>query len=881
MSFLQKIFLLVIIINLTPVFAQKSSLKNIYNTCRLNGEVPKIDGVIDEDAWKHCKADMNFIQSNPVESNPPSERTAFKVLYDESNIYFCVVAFDSDPDEITTLVARRDDIENSDVVFIGFDSYFDRRTAFVFGINAGGVKSDILFAQDGEHQDVSWDPVWDGAASRTSYGWCAEMKIPFSQIRFAEKDEHTWGFQVYRKIHRKHEDIIWQFIPKDAAGMVSHFGLLKGLKGITMPARIELLPYVVSGMEVYQKEEGNPFATGQDFSINGGMDGKIGVTGDLTLDFTINPDFGQVEADPSEVNLSAFETFFEEKRPFFVEGKSIFSFPIAIEGSGSNESIFYSRRIGRSPQYYPDSSDGYPHDFVDKPDQTTILGALKLSGKTKTGWSVGIIDALTNKENAVIDYNGSQDNVSVEPLTNYFISRLQKDFSAGNTSIGGMMTATNRKIDEDLFDFLSKSAYSGGIDFRHQWANKSYFTSLKLIGSHINGDPAAIERLQLSSARYYQRPDADYIQLDTTLTTLSGHGGTFDIGMMGNSRWRWIIGGNWRSPGLELNDLGYQRNADLIRQYAWVSYRILNPVGIFRMVDLDLVGWHGWNFGGDKLFTGGNMGGQIEFLNYWGFSANVNREASGLSQELLRGGPMTRFDGAWNISYSFFSDRGKDWHLRFNGFSHISDDNITRMHDLGFQFYYKINQGLNFSLRTFYNTTKDNLQYINTAETGDGDRYILGLLDHQTVGIVLRFNYSPTPDLSIQYYGQPFISAGTYSQFKNIDNPRGYGADRYHIYSDQEISYDEENQEYNIDENDAGQVTYSFSNSDFNFKQFRSNLIIRWEYLPGSTLFLVWSQQRTREDDYGDFLPRQDFNNLFSTPADNTFLIKLNYWFSM
>jgi hypothetical protein len=868
----------------TSLFAQKPQKEiKTYIAARVNSSAPVINGNLDDEIWSKARTSSGFTQTDPIEGSRPSEKTAFKILYDDKNLYVALIAYDSEPDKITSRVARRDDVDDSDFILIGFDSYYDHRTSFVFGLNASGVKADFFISEDGDNTDDSWDPVWEGKTSINDSGWVAEMRIPYSQIRFGEKEKHIWGLQIYRKIHRKKEEMLWQFIPKDAGGMVSYFGKLTGIENIKMPARVELLPYAVTQLNTYEKDEGNPFADGRDFNFTGGIDGKIGLTGDLTVDFTVNPDFGQVEADPSEVNLSTFETFLEEKRPFFIEGKNIFNFRLAMgDGDFASENLFYSRRIGRRPQYYPDEEDGFYYDYEDVPDQTSILGAAKLSGKTKTGWSIGILDAVTAKEEATIELDSARKSVTVEPLTNYFVTRLQKDYNEGNTSLGCMITAVNRKINEDHLNFLNKSAYTGGIDFRRQWDDKTYLLDLKLAFSHIRGHEEALQRVQTSSARYFQRPDAKHITLDSSRTTLNGYGGSFNIGRLGNSRWRFLAGGIWRSPGLELNDVGYLRRADQIMQFVWAGYRITDPVSIFRRINVNFNQWNGWNFGGEKLFAGGNIDGGAQFLNYWGFYLGINREGDGLSPYSLRGGPSCRYEGAWNNWYNIYSDSRKSWQIEFGGFNHSNDDGNSYMNNYRFSLFLKMSERISLTLRPFYNLNLDNLQYISTEEYENEDRYIFGKLDQHTFGLVFRLNYCPTPELSIQYYGQPFVSAGKYSEFKRAANPRAQNyKDQYYEYASQELSCDIEDEVYYVDENNDGSSDYLFDIPDFNFKQFRSNLVIRWEYLPGSIAYLVWSQGRTDFEIQGNFNFSNDLQNVFKTHPDNIFLIKLNYWFSI
>jgi len=855
--------------------------RRIYTALKSNPRPPVIDGIIDDPIWvKACCGD-SFVQVEPHEGVSPTERTNFKMCYDNKNLYVLIVAYDNTPSQIISMMARRDDIHRCDLVGIVLDTYFDKRTAFEFTVNPAGIKYDAVYANDERfNPDASWDPVWDVATNITDSGWIAEMRIPFNQLRFAERGEQIWGLEVYRYIHRNQESSLWQFIPQNAAGFVSHFGELRGIKGISVPKRVEILPYGVSKYHHYEPESGNPFAPGQSTSATAGLDAKIGLSSDLTMDVTLNPDFGQVEADPSEVNLTAFETFFDEKRPFFIEGKNIFQFPLGIgDGDFARETLFYSRRIGRTPQHEPDLPDDI---YISSPEQTSILGAAKISGKTASGWSIGVLDALTAEEKAKIDSQGVQRKETVEPFTNYFIGRFQKDINRGNTTLGGLATATNRNINQSYLNYINRSAYTGGLDLLHQWSDKTYFFDLKLSGSHITGHKDAILEVQTASARYFQRSDAAHLTLDSNRTSISGHGGSINIGKQGNAKWRYILGGVWRSPGLELNDVGYLQQADQAMQYMWMGYQNLNPVGIFRRMNLNINQWNGWNFGGEKMFTGGNINGGGQFKNYWGFWLGVNRQQEGLSSWALRGGPTARYEGSWDTFYNLYSDSRRLWQIEVEGSNHLNDDRITRRHQTCIELFIKPSARFNISMGPFFFRNLENLQYVDTYDNQGEDRYILAKLNQNTLGMILRLNYSLTPELSIQFYGQPFISAGEYTQFKRVTNARAENYnDRFHTFTEDEIFYDSQNQVYLVDENLDGNVDYAIDLPDFNFKQFRSNLVVRWEYRPGSLVYLVWSQDRTVEDEYGDFSLRRDMGNLFSSIADNIFLLKFSYWFSI
>lgn len=854
--------------------------KKKYRTHHVNPLAPAIDGLLNDDAWKNVEWSDGFIQREPFEGKPPSQQTAFKILYDDKNLYVAVRAYDDEPDKIERRITRRDAFDG-DWVEINIDSYFDHRTAFSFTITAGGVKGDEAISDDGNNWDANWDPIWYAAVSIDEEGWVAEMRIPFSQLRFAaDKEEQVWGIQVQRRLFRKQERSVWQFIPRKTPGWVSYFGELHGITGIKPARRIEIMPYGLTGLERFQPQAGNPFATGSDSRLGIGLDAKIGITSDLTLDATVNPDFGQVEADPSEVNLTAFETFFEEKRPFFIEGQNILDFRLmGGDGSFSNDRLFYTRRIGRSPQHFPEAGD---NEFVEQPDNTSIATALKVTGKTQSGLSIGVLNAITTRETAEIDNNGQRRGELVEPLTNYFIGRLQQDYSQGNTAIGAMLTATNRDISESQLSFLNKAAYSGGVDFRHQWAEKTYYFEARGAFSRIEGSEEAILRAQTSSARYFQRPDAGYVELDSSRTSLTGHGGYVTFGRSGQNALRFSAGGMWRSPKLDLNDLGFMRQADRIMQYAWMGYRITEPFAIFHNFNFNVNQWWGWNFGGETVFAGGNINGGGQLKNYGYFWFGLGREGANLSTSALRGGPAMKFPAQWTNWYSLESDSRKPLRVGFNGFNSWADDGGSRFHNFRIWVYWRPLQSMSLQVNPFYSINKDDLQYIATSSFGSENRYLFGRLDQETLGITFRVNYSLTPTMSLQYYGQPFVSAGSYDAFKRIIRPRADSySDRFRQFTGSELRYNDDAGAYEFDENGDGTVDYQLSQPNFNFRQFRSNLVFRWEYSPGSTIFLVWTQDRTGSNSDGQFSFRNDLDELFSVYPHNVFLVKVSRWFSL
>jgi len=566
----------VVLCLLFPLFVQGYSFalgtkaeKKVFTASRVDARDLVVDGKLTDAMWLQGVWQGDFIQNEPYEGVDPSQETLCKILYDNDNIYIGIRALDTSPDSISHRRSRRDEIDG-DFAGLLIDSYFDKRTAFAFLVNAAGVKMDGVFTSDGDSEDWTWDPIWWVASEVNDEGWSAEMKIPLSQIRFNKDANQVWGLQIARMLFRKEELSFWQHIPRDASGMIHNFGELHGISNIQPKRQVEIAPYAIGSLESFEKVEGNPFETGSRSDFSAGVDGKVGVTNNLTLDFTVNPDFGQIEADPSEVNLTAYETFFEEKRPFFIEGRSIMSLPLMFgDGDLAAENLFYTRRIGRRPQYYPDVDDNFNVNFP---------------ANTSKGWSIGILESITAEEKAEIDREGDLDLETVEPLTNYIVGSVQKDFREGQTVIGGMFTSTNRKIENQDLEFLHSDAYTGGLNFSHDIKERKYNLSFKSYFSHVRGSEEAIVRTQRSSARYFQRPDAEY--MDSSRTSLSGSGGVLSFNKIGEGHLRFGMFFSWKSPGLEVNDLGYLQSTDQYLQVVWIGYRIWEPFSIFRTFNI-------------------------------------------------------------------------------------------------------------------------------------------------------------------------------------------------------------------------------------------------------------------------------------------------------
>ena len=839
-----------------------------YNTLQIqNADAPKIDGKLEEPVWDLVEWSGNFIERTPDENSLPSQPTAFKILYDQKFLYVAIKAYDSIPEQIEQRMSRRDGFEG-DFVEVVFASIGDKRTAYSFTTTAAGVKGDefITFG-DG---DESWNPIWYTASSIEDNGYMVESKIPFSQLKFGDDPEQSWGLQVNRRIFREDEVSVWDRVPLDVGAPIAEIGTLKGLKNIIPQKQLEIQPFVVAQNDRYPREEGNPFKTGNDQITKFGLDAKIGVTNDLTLDLTINPDFGQVEADPGAIALDGFQIFFREQRPFFIENNNIFDYGFA----DGNDNLFYSRRIGRSPQGFVSRPAGA---YVNTPNNTTILGAAKFSGKTKDGLSIGIINALTAEMSAEIRTEDERSSQVVEPLTNYSVVRLQQDLNERQSFVGLMLTGTNRQLPETL-NYLHKSAYSYGVDFAHSWDDFSKYLVGTFVGSTVNGTPEAITRTQRSIVHLFQRSDASHVEVDTTLTRLSGTGGRLEFGKQGGSAWTYQMGTRWRSPGLETNDIGFLRQADDIRQYNRLNYRTLRAKDWYRNINLNFSQFTAFDFEGNFNRIQFDTRTSINFKNFWSVSSGLFYKPRIFTNTHLRGGPRWRFNREMGGYLFFESDSRK--RFRFGGGYIRSVATENQFSFLRYQvgFSYQPTDRLNLELEVEYNERPSQTQYLTAFNFNENDNYLLADINNNQLSTVMRLNYSITPNMSLQFYGEPFITSVDYKRFNTVNNPIAKSLDdRISYLSDAQVNF--ENNRYLVDFNQDQNVDLSFQNPDFTYFQFRSNLVFRWEYIPGSELFLVWNRGISNYGSLAPSLGDAYFDQLSGENVNNTFLIKATYRF--
>jgi len=861
---------------LDAAYAQTDTIKS-YTTTRVTHEPPTIDGLLNDAAWEQVPwGGGGFRQLSPDKGKPATVQTNFKILYDEKNLYVAVRAHDPEPEKIVRRMSRRDSFEG-DMVEINIDSYNDKRTAFSFTASVSGVKGDEYISNNGDEWDEGWDPIWYLKTSIDAEGWVAEMRIPLSQLRFADVPEHVWGFQVMRIFFRNQERSIFQYIPPDAGGWVHLFAELKGITGIRPQKQLEIQPYIVTKAERFQKEEGNPYLTGKSSGADVGLDAKIGITSDITLDLTVNPDFGQVEADPSQVNLTAFELFFQERRPFFLEGNNTLNFPVS---QFSSNNLFYSRRIGRQPQGSVEldaDEDDNVAEYVKPNTRTTILGAAKITGKNKKGFSWGVLETLTPNEYARIDSLGHTRRQLIEPMTNYFVSRGQQDINKGNTILGAMVTAANRKINDPALNWLHKDAYSGGVDLVHHWKARKYYLSAKSVFSTVRGSAQAISNTQLSSERFYQRPDNNHTEYDPDRTSLNGTGGQLIVGKKSGD----IIsdlGVVWQSPGLELNDIGFLSQTDNIMQFFWMQYRILKPKGITRWQRYNINEWREYDFGMRELAEGYNVNAHAEFKNFWRAGAGVTYAPRNISNADLRGGPSIRYPSKFYYWGYVGTDPRKKLHMVFNPEFGVGSENYSRETYLSMDVTYKPVNALNISLSPSFSKIHNEMQYVTTASTStDQPRYVVAEINQTVARVSIRVTYMVTPNLSLQYWGQPFGTSGDYNDFKYITDSRAESySSRFTPIPSSRMGLTENG--YSVDEDSNGISDYTFGRPDFNFGQFRSNMVIRWEYIPGSTVFLVWTKERNGAF-YDDEPGRNKYSFDFDQKGHNIFLLKFTYRF--
>jgi hypothetical protein len=836
-----------------------------------------LDGRLDDPAWHQATPVTRFTQRVPREGDPASESTEVRILYDDGALYVGARLYDSAPDSVVALLARRDRLVAADRFTVYIDAYHDRRSGFYFGVNAAGTLYDGTLFNDTWNSDI-WDGVWDARVARDSLGWTAEMRIPYSQLRFERRDVHVWGVNYAREIARRNEQSYLVIQPNNASGFVSRFARLIGIERVSPPPRLEVLPYVTARAEYLDHGAADPFNDGSRLHSGLGADVKVGIGSTLTLDGTINPDFGQVEVDPAVVNLTDVENFFEERRPFFIEGGTIFTnfgFGGANDFWGFNwggVDVLYSRRIGRAPQgTIPEA------DYSATPSGANILGAVKLTGKVGS-WNLGVLNALTSREHARLATGDTRTRTEIEPLSWYGVSRVQKEFGNGRHGLGFIGTGAARAFGEDrLRADVSATAFVGGVDGWITFDRDGVWVLSGWTGaSRVAGAAERIAGVQRSSVHYYQRPDAAYLGFDSTRTSLTGMAGRL---LLNKQKGDWLlnaaIGGF--SPGFEANDLGFQIWADHLNAHLMVGRRWTRPSRLFQSAQVNVASYRNWTFGGERTGEGYWGRAVLEFRNFYRWTGMAEYNPQSLNARRTRGGPLSLNPHGIFLRSEFTSDSRRPWTFGVNleHTNYALDRQQTVMVEPSLE--WRPTTRLTIKLAPLYEKLITTAQYVGEFEDPGatatfGRRYLFARLNQHTLSASLRVNWIFTPRLSFELYAQPLLSSGEYAEYKELARPRTYefGLTGPAVsVGDGELA---------VTPSTPGVAMLQFTDPNFSLASLRGNAILRWEYLPGSTLFLVWTQDRSDNITDGRFRLGDGMSRMFGGAADNVFLVKLSYW---
>ena len=863
------------------------------------GEI-EVDGVLDEADWNAASVFTQFTQRTPVEGASVEHDTEVRVLFGDDAIWIAARMWDSDPTTIDRRLTRRDAHGTFDQFSVHFDPNLDGLTGYSFGVSAANVQGDLYFYND-TRMDGAWNAVWTSAVTVDEDGWTAEMRIPLSQIRYeASDDPQTWGINFHRLRSANNERSYYSLVSGLRRGIVSQMGRIENVQVRRPSRRLEVLPYAVSSLERGPAQPGDPFFDGSASRNEIGVDVSYGLGAAFTLDATINPDFGQVEADPAVINLSAFETFFPEQRPFFVEDARVFDFGL----SGGRTSLFHSRRIGRSPH------GGAPPDaeFSDVPGNATILGAAKLAGRTSKGLSLGLLAAVTGTEYGEgLFPDGARNDFLVEPGSQFGVLSLSQDFNEGQTQIRSMTTAMRRDLPADgLFDWLPSSAFNAGLRFEHQWSDRDWAVYGFFAGSNVRGSEAAMTRIQRSSTHYLQRPDATRFAVDPEATSLSGREWRIQLEKRGGEHWTGAIWLAEVSSLFEINDVGFSTTAERLDGGFRFGYREIRPGSLLRNYNITVSSFHNWSHEAlDDVWsvgswndarTGGSYSLNVhgQFLNYWNFRTSVRHSPQKMSRSATRGGPMMVGPASTNLSINLNSDRRKklslganfetsDDHLGSGGRTQISGDVQVRPAD-----------NLAISLTPRWESSTSGAQYVTSSsalpyDPTFGRRYLFAELDRTSVSMETRLDWTFSPTLSLQLFAQPLLSSGANGRYKQLAASQSFDFDEFvpgvaQVLPDGVLcSSDicEVDGVQHVDFDGDGVADDSFGDRDFNIRSLIGNAVLRWEYRPGSTVFFVWQRSQAGRSSVGDFDFRRDFRALFDAPAEDRFIIKVNYWLGL
>jgi len=855
----------------SPSVAQPAA-DNVHKQLRAtrveNGGI-KIDGRLNESDWERAQFVSDFLQKEPDEGAPPTNKVEAAILYDDDAIYVGARMYCDDPSKLRMHLDRRDVPGPAEAFIVMLDTFRDRRTAYSFHVNTSGIIGDRFHPEDNEQpMDYTFNAVWEAKTSINSDNWTAEFRIPFSQLRFNNQEELDWGINFDRWIPERNEDVFWIYTPRNEVGYASRFADLVGITGIKPSRRLELMPYVAGNGRKIKVLEGDPFRDAEEVDGHVGADLKMGLGPNLTLDATINPDFGQVEADPAEVNLSAYETMFEERRPFFTEGSQLFDY--------NGPTFFYSRRIGRAPWGFGNG------DFVDRPNNTTILGASKITGRLKSGTSIGILGAVTEREyakNYLVD-NDSTYETEIEPATMYGVARIQQDFGANHSTAGIMLTGVHRDMDasDPLAADLRKDAVTGGSDFNIRLKGGEYVVDGHVGFSHVSGDSMAILATQRSSAHYFQRPDQDHVTLEPGATSMTGFASSLSLARVSGKHW---LGGfeiATESPEFELNDIGILNAADDIDAFGYIVYRETTPGELFRRYNLQVSTNHGWNYGGDKQYTNYELYAGGTWLGFQQTWVDYYLSLPAQSDNWTRGGPLMKTILDQSISVGFYSDYRRTTQYGAS-FGHSWNELDGWYYSVSPSFSARIGNRSQIQLNPYYLQEEWPLQYVTRIDNAGGgeetydSRYVFARLRRSLLSLQVRLNYYFTPDLSLGVYAEPFATSGHYFQYGELaragDNElRTYGTDGTTATRD-------ENGDLVVTD---GEAQFTIGDRDFGYQSFRSNLVLRYEFRPGSTLYFVWQRNLEDYQDAGRMVRAKSLFESFGVSGEDFVALKISYW---
>ena len=826
--------------------------KRVVATRVPNGAIV-VDGRLDEAPWKTLPAISDFLQKQPNEGAEPTERTEIRLAYDDAALYVGARMYAKDPSKIQAPIGRRDNIGQMEHLVVSLDTYHDRRTAYSFAITASGVRGDFYIASDDERDMVSsFDPVWDGHAHRDALGWTAEMRIPFNQLRFNAAEQQTWGVNFDRWIPSTNEDIFWIPIPSNVTAWASRMGTLAGIAGIQPSRRIELLPYVAGeGSRNSDRDPLDPFDDGRNLKTRVGGDVKMGLGPSLTLQATVNPDFGQVEADPAVVNLSAYELFFSEKRPFFTEGSQFLS--------GGGATYFYSRRIGGAPRSILSA------DFVDRPEATTILGAAKLTGTLSSGLSVGALAAATDREMASgymladtaaqIPAHGVR--ATVQPRAEYGVVRLRQQFGASGSTAGLILTGVHRALGDGDFlaTLMPRDAVAGGGDFEIRFHSGDYQLTGTAGGSHVAGDSLAIAALQQSSARYYQRPDAGYVRLDSSRRSLDGFNGFLQLDRLNGRHWLWTAVAGARSPGFDVNDAGAMSVADEKYLDGILTYREKKPNAYLQGWNVSLESFGQLDFGNVRNAAFVRSDATLTFRNFWFANLTAWQDLPSQSGTLTRGGPYmgTGYYRVGIVEVGNSTAASTQWSGRvYYGRTTLGENTQRYSGSFG------IRPGPQWQLTIAPNflRSRDPRQYVGVDATGGpaetfGRSYRFATIDFHEFTLSGRLNYAFSPDLTLEMFAEPYAASGRFSGAGELIRPRS---------------------------RQTRGIAEDVSGLDFNERSLRTNAVLRWEWRPGSQFYAVWQRNGSRSLEQFRPVDPADAFGAFRGRYTNFFALKMSLW---